>query len=88
MTARHELRYLRNPVSLRMYIIRTKGIEDDPVAKHEIDFRVGNAAVFNSFLVPVSHRSAEPAPAVNLSESKASWAGSDAFEVRWTSLAA
>lgn len=88
MTARHELRYLRNPASLRMYIIRNKGIEDHPAAKHGIDFRAGNAAIFNSFLVLVSHRSAEPVPAVNLSESKATWAGSDAFEVRWTSLAA
>lgn len=88
MTARRELRYLRNSVSLRMYIIRNKGIEDRPVAKNRTDFRTGNAAIFNSISVPVSNRSNEAEPAVNLTESKASWAGSDTFEVRWTSLAA
>lgn len=88
MTARHELRYLRNPVSLRMYIIRNKGIEDDPAAKHGIDFRAGNVAIFKSISVPVSYRSDDTPLTVSLTESQASWAGSDAFEVRWTSLAA
>lgn len=88
MTARHELRYLRTPVSLRMYIIRNKGIEDHPAAKHGTDFRAGNAAVFNSISVPVSYRSDDTPHAVTLTESKAWWAGSDAFEMRGTSLAA
>ena len=88
MTARHELRYLRIPITLRMYIIRNKGIEDHPPKKQGADFRAGNAAIFNSISVPVSYRSDDTSPTVNLTESKASWAGSDDFEVRWTSLAA
>lgn len=88
MTARHELRYLQNPVSLRMYIIRNKGIEDHPVTKDGTDFRAGNVAIFNFISVPVSYRSDDTPITVSLTESKASWAGSDAFEVRWTSLAA
>ena len=88
MTARHELRYLRIPITLRMYIIRYKGIEDHPATKHGTDYRAGNAAVLNFISMPVSCRSNDTPPTVNLTESKASWAGSDAFEVRWTSLAA
>lgn len=88
MTARHELRYLRIPITLRMYIIRNKGIEDHPATKHGINFRAGDAAILKSISVPVSYRSDDTPPALNLTESKASWAGSDAFEVRWTSLAA
>lgn len=88
MTARHELRYLRIPITLRMYIIRNKGIEDHPVTKDGTDFRAGNAAIFNSISVPVSYRSDDTPLTVNLTETKASWAGSDAFEFRWTSLAA
>ena len=88
MTARHELRYLRIPITLRMYIIRNKGIEDHISPKHGINFRAGDAAILKSISGPVSYRSDDTPPAVNLTESKASWAGSDAFEVRWTSLAA
>ena len=88
MTARHELRYSGIHISLRMYIIRNKGIEDHPATKHGIDFRAGDAAILISISVPFSYRSDVTPPAVNLTESKASWAGSDAFEVRWTSLAA
>lgn len=71
-----------------MYIIRNKGIEDHLTPKHGADFRAGNAAILKSISVPVSYRSDDTPPAVNLTESKASWAGSDAFEFRWTSLAA
>lgn len=88
MTARHELRYLRNPASFRMYIIRNKGIEDHSATKHGIDFRATDAAILKSLSGPVPHRSDASPPAVNLTEFKPSRAGSDAFEVRWTSLAA
>ena len=88
MTARHELRYLRIPITLRMYIIRNKGIEDHLVPKHGADFRASPAAIINFISVPVSYRSDDTPLTVNLTESKACWAVFDAFEVRWTSLAA
>lgn len=88
MTARRELRYLRIPFSLRMYIIRNKGIEEHSATKHGIDFRAADAAILKSISLPVSCRSDDTPPTVNLTESKASWAVSDAFEVRSTSLAA
>ncbi|WP_397382062.1 hypothetical protein [Prosthecobacter sp.] len=71
-----------------MYIIRNKGIEDHPATKHGIDFCAGYAAILKSISVPFSHRSDDTPPTINLTESKVSWAGFDAFEVRWTSLAA
>jgi len=71
-----------------MYIIRNKGIEAPTAAKNGTDYRADNAAILNLVSVPVSYRSDDTPLTVNLTESKASWAGSDAFEVRLTSLAA
>ncbi|MCX6848492.1 MAG: hypothetical protein NTY98_06195 [Verrucomicrobia bacterium] len=71
-----------------MYIIRNKGIEAPTAAKNGTDYRASHAAIINFISVPVSYRSGDTPLTVNLTESKASWAGSDAFELRWTSLAA
>lgn len=88
MTARRELRYLRILISFRMYIIRNRGIENHSATQHGIDFRASDAAVLKSISLPVSWRLDGAPPTVNLTGSKTSWAGTDAFEVRWTSLAA
>lgn len=88
MTVRRERRYLRTPSSLRMYIISTKGIEDHPTDIPETGFRSGDAVTLNSISAPVSLRSDDTSPAVILTEAKASRVASDAFQIRWTSLAA
>jgi hypothetical protein len=88
MTARHELRCLQNTFALRMYSILNKAIEGLPALRTGADSRSKHAAVFNPDAEQESNRLDNHSPAVTLTESKASWAGCDAFEVRWTSLAA
>lgn len=88
MTARHAERCWRNTFAIRMYHLANKTIEDLSVVRHEIEIRGDYAAFFDSAFKIGPHRSNDTPPAVNLTDSNASWAGSDAFEVRWTTLAA
>ena len=71
-----------------MYSIFNQTIEDIPAVRRGPDLRVDHIDDFVSDAEPELNRFGGVPPAVNLTESNASWAGSDAFEVRWTSLAA
>jgi hypothetical protein len=71
-----------------MYSILNQAIEDIPAVRRGPDLRVDHIADFVSVAEPESHRFGDIPPAVNLTESSASWAGSAAFQARWTSLAA
>lgn len=71
-----------------MYRLLTKAIEYIPAVRHESDLRVDILAAFVPDSEPGTHRPDDTPPAVSLTESKASWAGSDAFQLRWTSLVA
>ena len=88
MTAQRERRCLRTTFAIRMYHLFNKVIEGLPSLMHASDLRLDIASSLVPESVPFSYRSDDTPLSVNLAESKTSWAGSDAFEVRWTSLAA
>gem|GEM_PF-3291676 len=70
-----------------MYCILNKAIEDLPARRIGTDSRGGQETALVPTAGPEPYRTdLHPTP-VCLTE-KASWAGTDAFEVRWTSLAA
>ena len=88
MTARRELRCLQNTIVLRMYCILNKAIEDLLAFRIGAYSRGNHGDVFALAADLDSYRISLPPAAVCLTEPKASWAGTDAFEIRWTSLAA
>lgn len=71
-----------------MYSLLNNAVEDLSIIGRGTDLRVDNTAFFVSDPAVESYRSDATPLTVSLTESKASWAGFDAFEVRWTSLAA
>ena len=71
-----------------MYRILHKAFEDLPAVRRGPDLRVDNVSEFAFGSSINSYRNELMTHGVSLPESTASWAGSDAFEVRWTSLAA
>ena len=71
-----------------MYSILNKAVEELPAFRIGADSRGDHAAFLNPDAELGSYRSDSPPAIVSLTEPQASWAGSDAFEVRWTSLAA
>ena len=71
-----------------MYCILNKAIEDLPAFRIGADSRSEHAIVLVPTTTPESYRADIPLATVCLTEPKASWAGIDACEVRWTSLAA
>ena len=71
-----------------MYSILNKAIETPPTFRTGADARPPHAAFLVADADSESHRLDSAPTLVSLTESKASWAGSDAFEIRWTSLAA
>ena len=87
MTTRHELRCLQITFVLRMYCILNKAIEDLSTFRIGTDSRGDQVAAFVPNAGPEPYRPDLHPVIVCLTE-KASWAGTDAFEVRWTSLAA
>ena len=70
-----------------MYHILNKAIEDLPAVRIGAD----SGGEYDIVFVPIADlgppRFESPAAAVFLTQSKVSWLGTPAFEVRWTSLA-
>ena len=75
-------------LALRMYCILNKAIEDLQAVRIGAASRGDLVNVFVPTTASESYRADIPPATVCLTEPKASTAGTNAFEVRWTSLAA